>query len=166
MAATTWPATLAGMNPADFMHDRDATPVRVELRAARIPFIGFLAHHHWFVVQRAHMHDRWEVWQTAEAGGVAVGHLHCNLWPPERGVGNGPSWIVHCWHDREAEELARRIEASPQTYPWCLRYRPIPGPNSNTYVQWLLGSSLRLGPRAIGKTYASALLHRKQLHLR
>jgi hypothetical protein len=126
----------------------------VELRAARIPVIGVFAHHHWFVVERGGTRDRWEVWQTANAGGIAFGHVHRNLWLPDRGVGNGPSWVVSRWTGELAHELAARIAASPETYPWCECYRLFPGPNSNTYVQWLLGDRFRLGRRAPGRAWA------------
>lgn len=128
--------------------------IRVELRAARIPIIGFFAHHHWFVVDRGGVRDRWEVWQSARAGGTAWGHLHRNLKRPDAGVGFGPSWLVQMWEGGAAVALARRIEDSPQTYPWRGRYLPWPGPNSNTYVQWVLGTTLRLGPHAPGRNYA------------
>ncbi|MEP0060720.1 MAG: DUF3750 domain-containing protein [Rhodopirellula bahusiensis] len=50
--------------------------------------------------------------------------------------------------------LSTRIEASPTTYPWKERYRIYPGPNSNTYVQWILGSQYTLGWRGIGRRYS------------
>jgi hypothetical protein len=127
----------------------------VELRAARIPIIGWFAHHHWFVITRPGRRDRWEVWQSARAGGTAWGHLHRNLLPAERGVGSGPSWILHHWQATPAHDLATLIEASPLTYPYRDRYRPWPGPNSNTYVQWILGDRFRLRHHAVGRAYAS-----------
>src|SRR5258706_1364990 len=65
-----------------------ATLMKVELRYAPLPFIGAIAVHYWFVV-----HDdaggchRWEVWQSANAGGRSVEHLHCELKPPHADVG-------------------------------------------------------------------------------
>ncbi len=134
--------------------DERAHPCLVELRAARIPVVGWFAHHHWFVVARIGRRDRWEVWQFARAGGTAWGHLHCNLMPAERGVGNGASWIVHLWTETAAKDLAALIEASPTTYPHRDRYLPWPGPNSNTYVQWILGDRFRLGRQAVGRSFA------------
>lgn len=128
--------------------------LQVELHAARIPVIGAFAHHHWFVVEQDGVRDRWEVWQTANAGGIAYGHVHRNLWPPERGVGNGPGWVIRCWSGHAARELIQEIEASPTTYPWREFYLPFPGPNSNTYVQWLLGERFRLGRLAPGRAWA------------
>ncbi|MFU8816913.1 MAG: DUF3750 domain-containing protein [Pseudomonadales bacterium] len=125
----------------------------VELRAARIPFIGAIAHHHWFVVERERR-DRWEVWQNAGAGGeCSWGHLHKNLLPADAGVGSGPSWVVKRWCGQAAGTLAARIERSPLTYPWCHKYHYWPGPNSNTYAQWVLDGALRLGRCGVGRGY-------------
>ena len=44
-------------------------------------------------------------------------------------------------------------------YPYCERYRYWPGPNSNTFVAWVLrqaGIDQRLGRRAIGRNYLTA----------
>jgi hypothetical protein len=132
----------------------------VELRAARIPFLGAIAHHHWLVVERqgpsggGPCRDRWEVWQYPDFGGqLTAGHLHKNLLPPEAGVGSGPSWMIAHWQGQAAAALAERIEQSPVSYPWRRHYRYWPGPNSNTYVQWVLGDDFRLGRCGVGRRY-------------
>lgn len=139
-------------NPPD---DKSAACAIVELRAARIPVIGFFAHHHWFVLHSGGGgHDRWEVWQDAEAGGeYCRGHLHKNLQLPEAGVGAGPSWLVQRWEGEAALPLWGRIEQSPDIYPWCFSYRYWPGPNSNTFVQWVLGKEFQLGRCGVGRRY-------------
>jgi hypothetical protein len=125
----------------------------VELRAARIPVIGWFAWHHWLVIERSGVRSRWEVWQTAGAGGQAWGHLHRDLLPPDVGVGRGPSWIVQQWQGEAGDELAWRIEASPVEYPFRERYRYWPGPNSNTYVQWILGCRWNLSWKGCGRGF-------------
>lgn len=125
----------------------------VELWAASIPRLGPFADHHWFVVSTPWAIDRWEVWQTAGAGGESWGHLHRNLLPPAAGVGNGPGRMLTRWHGDEAGALAERIETAPRDYPWCSRYRAWPGPNSNTFVQWVLQNAYTLGRRGIGGRY-------------
>jgi len=35
------------------------------------------------------------------------------------------------------EKMIEFIESSPRTYPYCDTYL-LPGPNSNTYIQWIL----------------------------
>jgi len=132
----------------------------VELRAARVPgWTGWFADHHWLLVLRGvvgqHFEtcDRWEVWQHEQQGDPCWGHLHLNLLKPFQGVGNGPSRSVHQWVGDDATELISRIENSPETYPLCNSYRYWPGPNSNTFAQWVLGDKMSLGPRGIGKCY-------------
>jgi len=128
----------------------------VELRAAKIPGIGLIADHYWFVITKQDKQDRWEVWQNKNAGGISWTHIHQNLKPPCDGVGNGPSWLVHRWEGDKAEKLILTIENTPKCYPYRDHYFYWPGPNSNTYVQWILhqtGIDFSLGSTAIGKDY-------------
>ena len=137
----------------------DRRPGRtVQLRYATLPSacrpIGI---HYWFVLQdqeegRSH---RWEVWQTRDAGGTSWGHVHWNLMHPDRGVGGGPARTAAEWTGRDAEALSR-VLADPTRYPYGRQYRAWPGPNSNTYVAWVLrqaGIPYDLDPRGIGKDY-------------
>lgn len=130
--------------------------VRVELRSAKIPWLGSIADHCWFVIDRDGVKDRWEVWQKRDCGGESWSYLHKNLMSYESGVGNGKSRIDYQWTDADALRLIRQIEKSPGEYPNTNRYWVWPGPNSNTWVQWALNESglgLMLGPTAIGKDY-------------
>jgi hypothetical protein len=112
--------------------------VRVELRYAPLPLIGWLAVHYWFVVyDDAGACHRWEVWQTKNAGGTSFGHVHCDLKAPADGVGGGPSRIAMEWRGRDADRIASILRESP-SYPQRDRYRYWPGPNSNSFVAWVL----------------------------
>ena len=133
---------------------------RVELRAARIPGpTGFIADHFWLLVIRERVGsvcetcDRWEIWQFARRNQSCWGHLHRNLLTPLQGVGNGPSRLVQQWVGDDALTLAETIESSPGRYPFTETYRYWPGPNSNTFAQWIVGERMDLGRRAIGKNY-------------
>ena len=129
---------------------------RVELRYAGLPFIGFLAVHYWFVVDDGAGRHRWEVWQSADAGGRSVGHLHCDLKAPESNVGGGPTRLAAEWRGEEAARIAAVLARCGEDYPFCGRYLPWPGPNSNTFVSWVLaqaGIEHRLGWRALGRNY-------------
>ena len=133
--------------------------LNVELWAARIPWVGPIADHHWFVIRRGSQStDRWEVWQSSGAGGESWGHLYRNLKPPTAGVGSGPGRLLTHWSGEDARLLAERIEAAPRAYPCCGRYRLWPGPNSNTFVQWVLESRYLLGRRGIGSQYCRRLI--------
>jgi hypothetical protein len=113
--------------------------------------------HCWFVVAdeaSAECH-RWEVWQTQNAGGRSIGHVHCDLKRPGEGVGGGPSRIIAEWRGDAAARIGEVLRDAAR-YPHCGRYRMWPGPNSNTFVAWVLeqaGVALDLGWRAIGRRF-------------
>ena len=132
--------------------------MKVELLYAPLPWIGAIACHYWFVVTDASGRHRWEVWQTRNAGGTCVGHVHRDLKAPEDGVGGGPSRVAAQWSGEPAERIARVLN-DVERYPFCELYHYWPGPNSNTYVAWVLREARveqRLAWRGIGKSYRSA----------
>ena len=134
------------------------TPLSVELRYAPLPFIGIIAWHYWFVVTDDSGCHRWEVWQTKNAGGWCIGHVHRDLKTPEAGVGGGPSRVAAQWEGEAARRIAEVLQKA-ERYPHCERYRMWPGPNSNTFVAWVLreaGVSATLDPRGIGRNYRTA----------
>lgn len=126
----------------------------LSLWSAKIPFIGFIAVHHWFVIERNDHYSRWEVWQSAEQGGTAWGHLHRDLMAPFFWPHKDTPVQHQLWRGEAACGLVERVETSPQHYPWLNSYRYWPGPNSNTYVQWVLQQDFRLGWKAAGKHYS------------
>jgi hypothetical protein len=135
------------------------TSIAVELRCATLPgLLGLFAVHYWLVVSNADGCHRWEVWQSKNAGGRSIGHVHCDLKPPDAGVGGGPTRVVARWSGDRALAIARVLD-SVSAYPYCDRYLAWPGPNSNTFVSWVMacaGIEHRLGWRALGKRYPVA----------
>lgn len=132
---------------------------RVHLRAARIPWVGFLAWHYWYVIDSDGPQERWEVWQRAGLVPSSWGHLHQNLMPVEAGVGHGPSWLEATWEGPGAQALITVLRQSPQIYPHCYHYRYLPGPNSNTFARWVLHQAQikhMLNWRALGQGYPLA----------
>jgi len=132
--------------------------LEVQLRYAPLPFIGRFAWHYWFVVWDDTGAHRWEVWQTKNAGGTCIGHVHCDLKRPDDGVGGGPSRVAFQWSGEDAQRIARVLEKAG-SYPYCQRYRLWPGPNSNTFVAWVLreaGVDFALNARGIGRSYLTA----------
>lgn len=130
--------------------------IKVDLRAAKIPWIGFLAVHYWFVITEEKNRERWEIWQNPQVGKTSWGHLHLNLMKHDQGVGNGNSWTEAQWHETQAEKLTLIIRQTPHSYPYNYHYRYYPGPNSNTYVQWILNQAqidYQLSHRGRGKNY-------------
>lgn len=128
------------------------------LLAAPVPYVGLIAHHCWFLITCGDALDRWEVWQKQNAGGRAWGHLHQNLLAPFADVGAGGVRQLAEFSGDDALRLASRIEASPLRYPKCQRYFLWPGPNSNTWVAWVLQNASVMGAKALGRGYAR-LLH-------
>jgi hypothetical protein len=131
--------------------------VRVQLRYATLPYpLGWLAVHYWFVVfEPGGACHRWEVWHTKNAGGTSVGHLHCDLKGPDAGVGGGPARIAAQWQGKDALSITEVLEKAA-SYPYCHRYLPWPGPNSNTFAAWVLrqaGVRHELPWRALGKAF-------------
>ena len=135
-----------------------ARALKVELRCASLPFVGLVADHYWFVVfdEAAGECRRWEVWQSRDAGGTSFGHLHRDLKPADAGVGGGPARTMCEWRGDEAVRISKVLFSCTTAYPYRDRYRAWPGPNSNTFVAWVLreaGIAFRLPWRAIGKRY-------------
>lgn len=131
--------------------------LRVQLRYASLPFpLGLLAVHSWFVVfEPGGDCHRCEVWQTKNAGGTSIGHVHRDLKPPDAGVGGGPARIAREWTGAGAERISAVLE-SCSSYPYCHRYLAWPGPNSNTFAAWVLrqaGVAHRLPWRAFGRGF-------------
>jgi uncharacterized protein DUF3750 len=133
--------------------------LKVELRYATLPgILGLFAAHYWFVVHDERGSQRWEVWQTKNAGGHSIGHVHRDLKAADAGVGGGPARIAGQWQGEEALALKNVLE-SVERYPFCHKYRYWPGPNSNTFAAWVLrkaGIRYALGPMALGKRFPVA----------
>ncbi len=129
----------------------------VRLHQASLPApLGLVASHYWFTVSDDERCDRWEIWQRAGAGGVSIGHLHCNLKAPHDGVGGGPCRTVAEWDGDAARRLKETLEKAGSEYPHRYRYAPWPGPNSNTFVAWVLrraGIDFQLPRNAIGRNF-------------
>lgn len=129
----------------------------VQLRCAKIPYVAPVAAHCWFAEfdARAGRWHRWEVWQTAGQGDNHWGHVRKDLMSAGSGVGAGESWALAEWRGAEAERL-RAVLNEPAKYPYREVYHYVPGPNSNTYVAWVLRTAAvecDLPPAAIGKGY-------------
>jgi len=128
----------------------------VRLYGAPIPYLRSIAIHPWFVVKPAHSTDmhRWEVWQRA---GGPYGHVRRNLLDPISNVGGGETFVIAELTGTKAEAVIDFIVHESPTYAWRTVYHYVPGPNSNTYAQWIInntGWNVQLPPTAIGKSVA------------
>lgn len=142
---------------------------------APLPF-SFAAHP-WIVTNRLGIVSRYGVsWRKeTKPGEVAFGnhtcsgcrgHLHKDGKTPSEGCEVAP-YLRRCWKGRirkliegDADSLAARMadfmERSFDEYPYTERYSFV-GPNSNTYIEWVLEHfpefGMRLPWNAFGKGY-------------
>ena len=132
--------------------DREAMVAVYAARSGR--WKGVVAVHHWIVVKPAGSptYVRYDVvgWGTP----VRRNHRAADA----RWYGNAPK-VIHQVRGEAAERLIPRIEAAIAEYPWSGHgaYRVWPGPNSNSFVAYVLRSVPGLGaemdPAGIGKDY-------------
>ncbi len=129
----------------------------IELKYASIPRLRGIPIHYWFVSNDANGRVRWEVWHEPNVGAISNGHLHRDLKRPDSTVAGGPTRLARVWTGAEARQIAYILRESWEYYPHRHFYRAAPGPNSNTYVAWVLrqaGIEYKLSWRAIGKNFA------------
>lgn len=76
--------------------------------------------------------------------------------PDRRWFGAEPE-LIHTIKGKKAEEAIPKIGIAAQSYPYPDRYRAYPGPNSNTFISYILRKVPELGvelpPNAIGKDW-------------
>lgn len=138
---------------------------QVFLMASCIPRPFNMAVHAWFVLQQNNVLDRWEFGKFKESPHPnGIGVLH-NFMPPLKGMNKfinkpkprHPAHLINVIEGSAHSTAAAMIyfieKHSPQ-YPLRNKYSYL-GPNSNTYVQWVLNhfpeADLELNWRAIGK---------------
>ena len=132
-----------------------APEAMVALYAARSGrWKGIFAVHHWIVLKRpgAASYERYDV----VGWGAPV--RRNNFAADGRWYGNEPR-LMRAVHGKAAEALIGRIEAAVAGYPWNRpgTYRVWPGPNSNSFVAYVLRNVPEFGaemdPTGIGKDY-------------
>ena len=115
---------------------------------------GVVAVHHWIVVKPANSgsYVRYDV----VGWGNPVRRNHRA--PDARWYGNDPR-VIHEVRGSRAEALIGSIEAAIADYPWSGggTYRVWPGPNSNSFVAYVLrnvpGFGAEMDPTGVGKDY-------------
>ncbi len=120
--------------------------------------------HPWFVVNRIGKITRWEIFWRSPKWETSWGHLYKDYHAPTEGIAKYFFSEKYLWQKgiklvgyaegELARQMAEVIESSPETYPYCYRYSLV-GPNSNTYVEWVLkkfpDAKLRLPWNSLGK---------------
>ena len=109
----------------------------VRIYRAQIPYVGVDVDHNWFVVKEAKSEEfhRWERWITTGPYGFI---LRDNM-DPEHDIGAGDVQIIDELVGPEAEAVVNFIETQSPNYP-CrdAPYIVLPGPNSASYIQWVI----------------------------
>jgi hypothetical protein len=141
----------------------------VFILSSPLPFPFNFAVHTWVVTNRKGETNRWEVWQHKNAGPVSWGHVHKNLFPLFTGMNvfyiltkkRFRSKIIYKMEGDEgsqAHKLISFIENKAHVYSFRSKYRYVPGPNSNTFTQWIIdqmdSKKVKLQGNAFGKGYA------------
>ena len=139
-----------------FLFDRPVTP----------PF-HFLKHS-WLVVAAHGQFQRWEVKDFLNKKRESLGYIHLDSLPPTQAYGRPlfggkgkfrTRLLAHVQggHGSLAEQMSKLISSNAASYPHKHLYRYIPGPNSNTFIQWILDQvpefKYALAPTALGRGY-------------
>ena len=151
------------MEQIDKLIKKDQNQVLIFACKAHVPF-GF-ASHAWFVINKKGNLSRWEVRHYRNKKNPEWGHVFLNELPPFAGIGTfyvlkgfprRVEFIGSADDSEIAEKMIECIENSPNSYPYKERYFPT-GPNSNTYIQWVLSkfkeAGIPLAGKFIGKGY-------------
>lgn len=143
------------------MYPNTEATCEVRLYSATIPgIIGLIAAHYWFVTDDKSGFHRFEVWQTPVERNwpMCRGHVQRDLMLPMTNVGGGKTKLVTTWKSNEALRIQTALHNATSTYPYYHKYSPWPGPNSNTYIAWILKQANikhGLGWNALGKHFHS-----------
>lgn len=155
------------MHPKEFENLLSNHSDQVFLFASPVPFPFFFAVHSWFVIKLHGEVHRWEFGRfrnSPRPGGIGIQH---DFLPPLAGMNMFPwstrprypsNLVGHITSTTSstATELARFIHCSSMEYPLKRNYS-YTGPNSNTYVAWVLrqfpASGLKMPWNAFGKSY-------------
>ncbi len=124
----------------------------VRVYGAPIRYLERVAIHTWIVTKRAdeQWFHRWEIW---ECPGDDYGMVCQDFNSPDSRAGALYTFVIGEMIGPEAESVIDFVEDEAPGYVYRETYIPIPGPNSNTFIQWLLDQSgwgMKLEPCAIG----------------
>ncbi|WP_070989992.1 DUF3750 domain-containing protein [Halofilum ochraceum] len=140
----------AGLAPDPAAHEA----ALVQVYAARaFGWRGILGAHTWIAVKARGAGSYRLLQVTRWSGGVSFSDTSL---PDRAWFGNEPVVLAQL-RGEEAGVAIAAIEEAAGHYPWPNEYRIWPGPNSNTFVAWMLRRvptlDAELPPTAIGKDY-------------
>lgn len=142
--------------------EKDKYSVSILACPSSIPFN--FARHPWFLLNKKGVLSRWEVKHFKNKDSS---HLFVDDQPPFQGINLTFFIKKYFWQaglvghieggeNSTAQKIVEFIENSEKTYPYLNGYSLL-GPNSNTYVQWVLDKfpefNIKLSWRFIGKGF-------------
>ncbi|MCA9632704.1 MAG: DUF3750 domain-containing protein [Myxococcales bacterium] len=146
---------VAGQRPVEVPQDADA---HVLLLSAALPEpVSAVARHPWLAYRA--LGGDWERYEVASSRPVPpLGVVRWHRMDPleDYAAGGGDVRLHGSWHGNEATEAILCLKREAPSYPYRHSYRAWPGPNSNTFVDYMLrecGLHADLPAVAIGKDY-------------
>ena len=157
------------MNNYNNLINKDKQQIFLFKTRANFPFI--FASHSWFIVNDRGDISRWEIsFSKKIKKGENWGHLYKNLRLPTQGLEIFPyfykifwkSKLIEFYENDNVSDVISFIQDSPNNYPYLYKYKLI-GPNSNTYIQWVINNypilKFKLPRNAIGRFYKKQKLN-------
>ncbi len=128
--------------------------------------------HTWIVIEDNGNKERWELWQIPKLkikkkSFKSFGRVYKNLQPCEIGINRWPygklgglvrnkAIVFAKLNGKEAITIKNFLEIFSGDYKFRDRYHYWPGPNSNTFIQWVIDrtrTNIKLPWNAFGKDY-------------
>lgn len=134
----------------------------VQVYAARaINWRGFFAVHSWIATKEPHA----EHYVTYHVMGWRLRHNDTSVMIgeeiPDRRWFGAPAMLIEELRGEKAESAIANIKTAAKDYPYAGHYAPWPGPNSNTFISYILRRTpeltVELPPNAIGKDWLGYL---------
>lgn len=144
--------------PRPVVLPEDDEPVVLILSAALRGPLAEVARHPWIAVN-ARDGEGWSRWEVMCCPPNTVRNTSINPLS-DHGGGGGDVQIHGVIRGNDAEEAMACIEKEARAYPYNNQYRMWPGPNSNTFVDYIVGAcglGTDLPATSIGRDYRGAV---------
>jgi len=145
-------ATLPSQIASDATH---VVAVKCARLPARMPWYSTHAEHGWYDVKTESGWHRVEV--MGRSTGVMVTSIDDVEARSDQRFGDRQVHVLRLVEGESARQIGAQILAKAEQYPHAYDYAPYPGPNSNTFVEWLSkevpGLWLEQYGTAVGKDY-------------
>jgi hypothetical protein len=161
-AALLFTGCLAGQRPVAQPVGTEAVAL-VGSAALGGPFAG-VARHPWISLRERNgsRWERWEVMCCPDHGGRFGTVRRTSIDPlDDHGGGGGDVRLHGVWRGDQAERIIGCVRAEAPRYPYRNQYRAWPGPNSNTFVDYMIRRCelhVELPAPALGKDYRGPVI--------